>query len=152
MKFYGDERRIDTENYITELGTVSPVDTNRDVAERYLMLKMLSEKIDAQMVALKPKLVRVKINEFFTELGKKVQMTEGRTSSFWDIKGLWDDFVKKGKFNEFYKIVSISEKEIKEYPDGELLKALYKKEGETGEPSIKASDMTKEELRKSLAE
>lgn len=128
--------------------------TNEQLAKQLVEMKKIMEELEAQFDETKAELQKRNPSEvyYIPELESKVYMTEGRTSSEYDVMKVFASMIEKGVMQEFPKIVKINQSQVDSIEDNtnkNITKAILLENAtvKIGESSITVRKMTKQELK-----
>jgi hypothetical protein len=126
---------------------------DEQLAKQLVEIKRIIEEIEVQFEEVKKELQKRNPKEiiFIPEYQSKVYMTEGRSSSEYNVMKIFSDMCLKGVMEEFPKIVKINQSQVEEIKDIQsknITKAILLENGvvKVGESSITVRKMTKQEL------
>ena len=122
--------------------------TLNDTAELYLYLAMVKETAHKKMAELDEFLVKnLKEKILYPEYEKKVEPVISRDQTEINTKKLWSFLKKKDRLNDFQKVSTVKESDLKaELKDGDILATAFKVITGKTDPSVRCANMTKDEL------
>ena len=117
------------------------------VAKYHRKLNEISSVIEERMAESKKILLERKETIIIPEFKEKVVYQEGRDRSSINASKAGSYFVREKREEDLYSVISITEKALKNLPDGDFIVAKFKEISGTTAPSIRVSKMTKKELK-----
>jgi len=118
----------------------------RKVAEYFLALDILKDRLDKEKKEIEAFLLENNVNEIFKEVEKKVIISTPKSKTFINKEKLYKYFKKNDRMKDFVISSNISQKNMEHLEDGTLLIAKFKEtKNELTKSSVIISKLNKDE-------